>query len=164
MPHHTIRTKTAHVVLRNKDLFPLITEYQAGLYNDLQAHVATASSAWLEMLHKKTFAAPRPQLLSDYMAQQSMYAFFGHIEPTTRTQVKFAFHLAILQGDAPTLKRWLRCRPNWATDDAIELATYCDHAALVADLRRAQANPGAYCLKDVVPPKKSLSKLRYVEA
>ncbi|KDO32021.1 hypothetical protein SPRG_03238 [Saprolegnia parasitica CBS 223.65] len=161
MPHHS-KTISAHVVLRNTDLFHLIAEYQGGLYHDLQAHVATASSAWLEMLHKKTFAAPRPQLLSDYMAQQSMYAFFGHIEPTN--QATFAFHLSILQGDAHTLKRWLRCRPNYATDDAIELATYCDHAALVADLRRAQAYPGAYCLKDAVPPKKALSKLRYIEA
>ncbi|OQS02256.1 hypothetical protein THRCLA_21466 [Thraustotheca clavata] len=148
-------------VFRNHDLFRAITEFQNGIFHDLLNLKTNASKSWLEMLHSKAFTEPRPQLLSEYMAQQSMYTYYGHIEPLALSQSKFAYHLTILQGNTWCVERWLRCYPEWIDKECIELASYCNFDKLAALLKRYLMCKRPTQEIDTIPQKTSLMKVRY---
>ncbi|CAK4189705.1 unnamed protein product [Aphanomyces euteiches] len=125
--HFSDLNMTVRAVLLDAGLMPLVAAFQDGLLECLIRHIAQCKTATT-----RSFVDVRATRIFIYeIGPGVQYTATALLLSREEADPRFAFHLAIANGDVEAVQAFLKCRPAVATADATDCAAKYGHEHLV---------------------------------
>ncbi|OQR84095.1 hypothetical protein ACHHYP_13902 [Achlya hypogyna] len=143
----------ASFVLRNASLVGQVTQFQPGVFEDLRPW-AKEAGAMGSVLHPSVQGRMYTNLPARFLhlpytrdhlliLPSQILLPARHLNlSSSSSDARLPLHIAIVDGDLARIERWLRCHPEWASPQALDLAAQAGHLAVVKLLHTHAGSAG----------------------